>query len=137
MGHAADSQTIRERFNTRWPIEQASVPFTFEDVDYTPTEGQAWVRLTILPGEQTQASMGTYRRFRRTGVVSVQIFTPAGSGDGLAKELADSVADIFLGRTVEGVIFRGTGLTRVGVDGAWTVWNANTPYQADDLIQIS
>jgi len=81
--------------------------------------------------------MGKLRRFRRVGVMVVQIFVPAGSGDGTARELADSVADIFQGRTVSGVIFRGTGLTRVGIDGAWVQYNASTPYQADDLIAIT
>lgn len=137
MGHATDSQTVRNRFNTQWPIEQPSVEFSFADVDYTPTKDTPWVRLSVVPGEQRQVSMGSIRRFRRIGIVSVQIFTPAGSGDGLAKELADSVAAIFMGRTVDGVIFRGTGLDRVGVDGAWAVWNATTPYQADDCIPIS
>jgi len=137
MGHAADSQTIRNRFNTMWPVEQPSVPLSFADVDYNPVKGQAWVRLSVVPGEQRQVGLGRIRRFRRIGIVSVQIFTPAGSGDGLAKELADSVATIFMGRTVNGVIFRGTGLDRVGVDGAWAVWLASTPYQADDCIPIS
>jgi len=134
MGHAADSQTIRERFNTQWPIEQPSVPFSFQDVEYNPSKDTAWVRCGIITGEQTQVSMGTLRRFRRVGVVAVQIFVPAGSGDGLAKELADSVANIFQGQTINGVIFRGTGLDRVGIDGAWAVWTASTPYQADDCI---
>jgi hypothetical protein len=70
-------------------------------------------------------------------VVVVQIFVPAGSGDGLAREIADSVANIIQGRTINGVIFRGTGMTRVGVDGAWSMWTANTPYQADDCIAIA
>ena len=137
MGHAADSQIIRERFNTRWPIEQPSVAFSFADVDYEPTKDQPWVRLSVLTGDQTQVGLGDLRRFRRIGIVNVAIFIPAGSGDGLAKELADSVASIFMGRTVSGVIFRGTGLTRVGVDEAWTLWNCDTPYQADECIAIS
>jgi len=134
MGFQSDSQTIRELFNAQWPIEQPTIAFDFADVDYNPTKDEPWVRLNILTGEQTQVTMGKLRRFRRVGVVAVQIFIPAGSGDGLAKELADSVANIFMGRTVNGVIFRGTGLDRVGVDGAWGVWSANTPYQADDCI---
>jgi hypothetical protein len=137
MGYESDSQTIRERFNTQWPIEQPLVEHSFADVDYNPTKDTAWVRLNILTGEQTQVGMGSLRRFRRVGVVSVQIFVPAGKGDGQAKILADSVANIFMGRTVNGVIFRGTGLDRVGVDGAWAVWTANTPYQADDCVAIS
>lgn len=134
MGYAADSQTIRERFNTQWPIEQPTIPFSFGDVDYDPPKDTTWVRLNVLPGAQRQVSMGIRRRFRRVGVVLVQIFVPAGSGDGLAKELGDSVANVFMGRTINGVIFRGTGVERVGVEGPWGLWRSTTPYQADDCI---
>lgn len=137
MGFASDSQTIRERFNTEWPLEQPTIPFSFADVDYNPPKNITWVRLNVLPGDQRQVGLGRVRRFRRIGTVLVQIFVPAGSGDGLAKELADSVANIFMGRTVNGVIFRGTSVDRLGVDGAWTLWRAETPYQADDCIPIS
>jgi len=137
MPHATDAQTIRERFNSAWPIEQPTINLTFSDVDYKPIEGDPWVRVTILPGGQTQVGLGDLRRFRRIGVVACQIFVPAGSGDGLARELADSVANIIQGRTLNGVIFRGTGLTRVGVDGAWSVWTADTPFQADDCVAIA
>lgn len=138
MAHADDAQTIRSRFEALWPAEfSPAVPHTFSDVEYEPTEGDAWVRLTVISGEQRQVGNGNFRRFRRTGVVAVSIFLPAGSGDGQAQEIADAVANIFMGRTVNGVIFRGTGLTRVGRDGAWQVWTADTPYQADDLIAIS
>ena len=134
MGHAADAVTIRERFETEWSLAQPTVTHTYGDNETIPPTNEAWVRLNILPGEQRQVAMGVRRRFRRTGVVDVQIFVPAGSGDGTARALADTVADIYQGRTVNGVIFRGTGLTRVGMSGAWTQWSASTPYQADDLI---
>jgi len=136
MGHSADASTIRQRFDAQWPIEQPTITHTFGDVETTPPETVAWVRLNILSGAQTQVSMGKLRRFRRVGVVVVQIFVPAGSGDGEAREYADSVAEVFQGRTINGVIFRGTGLTRVGISGAWVQYNASTPYQADDLIAI-
>jgi len=135
MGHSADAQTIRQRFAAEWPNVQPNVPVTYGDSE-TPDhpDDQSWVRLTVLSGDQNQVSMGQLRRFRRPGVVVVQIFVPAGSGDGEARELADSVASVFQGRTINGVIFRGTGLNRVGVDGAWVQYNATTPYQADDLV---
>jgi hypothetical protein len=135
MGHAIDAQTIRQRFETEFGALSPAIEYTFGDVDgFTPPEDAAWVRLHVLSGDQRQVGMGKYRRFRRIGLVEVQIFVPAGSGDGLAREIADSVADIFEGRTVSGVIFRGTGLNRVGVTGAWVQWNCSTPYQADSLV---
>ena len=73
------------------------------------------------------------RRWRRVGIISVQIFVPAASGTGLAQELGDTVKEIFEGLTVSGVIFRATSLNRVGIDGDWMQYNANTPFQADEL----
>ena len=137
MGHSADAQTIRERFDTEWPLAQPTIPYSFGDVEFDPPDGSPWVRVSTISGDQRQVSMGKLRRFRRQGLVVVQIFVPAGSGDGTARELADSVAAIYQGRTVNGVIFRGTGLTRIGIDGPQVQFNASTPYQADDLIAIS
>lgn len=141
MGHSTDAATIRQRFDDEWPVEQPGVAFSFGDVEFNPPDTEPWVRVSTLSGAQTQVSMGKLRRFRRVGIVVVQIFVPAGSGDGIAREFADSVAAIYQGRTIDGVIFRGTGLTRVGItgttrtrDGAWVQYNATTPYQADDLI---
>jgi hypothetical protein len=137
MPHSSDAQTIREQINSLWSTEQPTINLSFSDVDYKPTEGNAWVRVNILSGSQTQVGFGDLRRFRRVGVVAIQIFVPAGSGDGQAREIADSVANILQGRTLNGVILRGTGLTRVGIDGAWSVWSADTPYQADDCVAIN
>lgn len=137
MPHATDASTIRNEMNDNWAIQQPTVVLTFSDVNYKPVEGKAYIRVNILPGDQTQVSMGDLRRFRRIGVVAVQIFVPAGSGDGQAREIADSVATILQGRTLSGVILRGTGLTRVGVEGAWSMWTADTPYQADDCVAIT
>jgi len=136
MGYASDAQTIRERFEAQWTAS-SPVPatYTFGDVDgFTPPENEPYVVLHVLSGDQRQVGMGKYRRFRRIGLVEVQIFVPAGSGDGVARELADSVTDIFEGRTVSGVIFRGTALNRVGVTGAWVQWNCSTPFQSDSLV---
>jgi hypothetical protein len=132
---ASDSATIRSRFDSLWPSQfSPRIPHTWGDTNYDAPEGSPWVRLTILPGQQQQAEMGQTRRFRRVGVVVVDIFVPAGSGDGQAKLMGDAVANIFLGRTVSGVIFRATSLERVQVDGAWLQYSASTPYQADSII---
>ncbi len=134
MSYAADASTIRTYFETNWPVQQPSVNLYFGDVDLDPPDTEPYVRLTIVPGAQQQVSMGQTRRFRRVGIASVEIRVPAGSGDGEAQELGDSVAVVLQGRTVNGVILRGTSLQRVGPEGAWMVYNAATPYQADSLI---
>lgn len=134
MSYAADASTIRQLFEANWPVQQPSVNQFFGDVDLDPPDTSAYVRLTVVPGDQIQVTMGTTRRFRRVGIASVEIRVPAGSGDGEAQELGDSVAVVLQGKTVSGVILRGTSLQRVGPEGAWMVYNASTPYQADSLI---
>lgn len=135
MGFAATESTIRSRFDTQWSSLRPKIPVFFDNAgdDVQPPQNSAWVRLTVLPGASQQVEMGRLRRWRRIGVVAVQIFVPAASGTGLAQELGDTVIEIFEGLTLSSVIFRATSLIRVGLDGAWLQYNANTPFQADEL----
>jgi hypothetical protein len=139
MGFAATAQVIRERFATQWATLQPNIPYTFDnqgqdDADF-PTRDTPWVRLIILDGEGQQVEMGMKGRWRRPGLVVVQVFVPAGDGDGLSAELCDTVRDVFEGRTISGVIFRATSRDRAGRgrDSAWMRWDASTPFQADEL----
>jgi hypothetical protein len=132
--YANDSAVIRQRFAAQWAGVSPTIAYTFGDVKFDPPAAAPWVRLTILPGEAVQVEMGMKRRVRRTGLVVVDIFVPAGSGDGLAKSLGDAVAGIFQLRTLSGVVFRATSMERVGPDGPWVQYSASTPYQADSLI---
>jgi hypothetical protein len=106
-----------------------------QDDETFPSRDAPWIRLTILDGEGQQVEMGMKQRWRRPGIVEIQVFIPAGDGDGLSAELCDTVRDIFEGRTINGVIFRATSRRRVGRgrDSAWVQWNASTPFQADEL----
>lgn len=135
MGFAATESTIRTRFNTQWSSLRPTIPVFFDNAgdEVQPPQNSAWVRLTVLPGASQQVEMGRLRRWRRVGIIALQIFVPAASGTGLASELGDTVIEIFEGLTLSGVIFRATTLNRVGLDGAWLQYNANTPYQADEL----
>ena len=136
MGFQAIEQTIRERFEAQWPTLQPDVPYVFDNQgkgDPSSQNNTAWVRLTVLMGNSSQAEMGNKQRWRRPGVVTVQIFIPTGDGTGLATELGDSVRDIFEGVTISGVIFRATSLVRAGIDGSWLQYNSNTTFQSDEL----
>lgn len=135
MGFAATEAAIRSRFNSQWSTLRPTVPLYFDNAgdDVTPPQNSAWVRLTVLPGASQQVEMGRLRRWRRVGVIVVQIFVPAASGTGLAMEIGDTVRDIFEGVTLSGVIFRATSLNRVGLDGAWLQYNASTSFQSDEL----
>jgi hypothetical protein len=139
MSFADDANAIRSRFATEWPPLRPTVPVAYDNAAFDPAadardadgDPAPWVRLTIIPGDGFQASLGTPRVWRSTGLVTVQVFVPLGQGDGLARELADDVAGLFRGVSLSGLIFRAPSLTRIGADGAWYQINVATPYQAD------
>jgi hypothetical protein len=137
---AVISQTIRTRFNDQWPTLQPTVPHYFagQEVPFRELAERAWVRLTILPGNVAQAAIGgatgSGRVKRTTGIAVVSIFVPIAEGDGLAQELADSVASVWEMSTLSGVIFRATTPQRIAEEGAWLQYNATTPYQGDTLV---
>ena len=134
---AETAQTIRTRFNTQWASFSPTYQHFFagQPIDHNAINGVPWVRLTILPGESRQVGFSNSGRRKRTvGIASVQIFVPTSIGDGLAQELADQVAMCWEMLTISGVIFRATSVQRVGEDGAWLQFNADTPWQADALV---
>ena len=117
MTFASDANTIRAHFAAQWPLLRPSVPVAYDNAGFTPPEDNEddpapWVTLTILPGEGFQASLGSPKIWRNTGLIVAQIFVPVGQGDGLANALADDVAQVFRGQRVGFVTFRAPSRTR-------------------------
>ena len=133
---ASIGQIIRSRFITQWAtfsptytLVQSGQPTPTESVNDAP-----WVKLSTLFGESRQVGFSNAGPRKRTvGNAVVQIFVPAGTGDGLAESLSDRVADVWEMTTIQGVIFRATSVQRVGEDGTWLQYNATTPFQVDEL----
>lgn len=118
---AAAAAAIRTEFETEFGALSPTYDIAWENVRYRPVQGIPWVRLSIREGEAQIVSLdgGDGRRFRHPGVVIVQVFVPANDGDGLAREIADSVAAIFRGKTIDCVRFRAPYVQVVGPEGAW------------------
>jgi hypothetical protein len=80
------------------------------------------------------ANDGGRRRWERTGLVTVQIFVPAGEGLSEAYSLAKTVADAYEGTTTaSGVWFRNVRVNEVGADGAWFQVNALIEFIYDEI----
>ena len=139
MSFAEYANAIRERFAVQWFPLRPTVPVAYDNTAFDPAvdardpDGNPapWLRLTVLPGDGFQASLGIPKVWRSTGIAVVQVFTPTGQGDGLANELADDAASVFRGVSLPGLIFRAPSLTRIGAEDAWYQINVSTPYQSD------
>ncbi len=107
------------------------MPVFYDNLAETPPDSAPWVRLTVTHGDGAQVAMGATRRWRHAGLAVVQVFVPAGEGDGTALAIADDAASVFRGVSVAGVSFRAPGLARLGPEGAWYQVQVSVPWRAD------
>lgn len=92
------------------------------DKGVKPPQDRAWFRIVVrhTNGEQTTLQEPGSRRFSREGLVTVQIFTPAGArGLTLVDRLGTMATNAFEGRQADGVWFRNVRLNEVGNTDAW------------------
>lgn len=129
-------QAIRQHFAASWvdgalprtPINWPNEP------GFTPPERAPWVRFSLTLGEGRRISVGP-RLDRWTGVVTIQVFTPLGSGDGVSDALCDAAAAIFApGVTLSAVgriSFQTPTIRAVPASQVWFQSNVICPFQRD------
>lgn len=151
IGEARDS--ILGAFKTKWDadtpaVNGGNVPEVFYEGIGKTTPGPAdapWARVQVrhVDGDVTGVGSptGSLRRTTKTGVVTVQIFTPLFDDDGsprglaLAEDLAAVAKAAFEGEvTVEDVIFRRTRAVEVEADGPWFQWNVLSDFEYDEFV---
>jgi hypothetical protein len=103
-----------------------------------PTTMVPWARSTLIhvTGFQATLTDGSGRkRFRRTGFLTVQIFTPTGEGLSSADILAKLISDAFEGQSSPlGVWFRDVKTNEVGSDdGNWYQTNVVIDFEYDEV----
>lgn len=136
MSYESQHNAIRARFAAQWG---STTPVAWPNVDFTPPDNTAWVRLNVADADTRQASFGDPGNnvHRHTGLVTVMIFTPLGQGDKEALELADQAAAIFRGwqDSSSGVLFRSPPFVRqIGSEKKWFHLNLLCPFQRDSLL---
>jgi hypothetical protein len=132
MSYAAQNLELQARFKAGWG---STTPVAWPNVSFTPSTA-AWVRFTILNGEEARLTFGaTLNNFRNTGVVVVSIFSPLniGTADVMAK--ADAAAAIFRDWCGATVRCRAATIRDVGPEGqGWYQVNVTIPFQRDALL---
>lgn len=117
-----------------WTAGAGGAPLYYDDrPGQKPPTTSAWGRLTVRHnlGDQTTLSNPLGQKlFRRDGILTVQVFTPAGAGLRLADTLAKVVADALEGQsTPGGVWFRKVRIKEEGPDGAWYQLNVVAEFE--------
>lgn len=119
------------------PVEWPNRPFN------KPAEGITWVRFTVLDVSSVQIEMGSpaSNTNRTFGSLVIQIFTPAGSGDGAGLGLADTLGALYRQQKFNfpddppsgHVRMRNPVAKTIGRDGSYWQTNLIIPFHRDDI----
>ncbi len=123
---------VRAYFNTNW---NGLTPIAWPDLPFTPPIA-TWVRFSMKHNDGFQASMGnpSGNRFRRVGMVFIQVFQPKGQASTDARKKADTAADIFIDNNLSGIIFKNVNALDIGADGnGFYQWNVLAEFQYDRI----
>jgi len=117
--------------------DSQNLPMLYPDVAGDPPTEGAWGRATVLHTGSNQASLANHagvRRFRRTGVVVVQLFTPPGGGQVLSDDLVTVVKNAFEGiTTTNGVVFLNVTPRDIGQSGGFYQANVQADFEYDEV----
>jgi hypothetical protein len=139
--------TILNHFTTRWAVVDwdnvfdkldSPVPLVrYEDVKTSePTGADCWVWVSVRNAPNTrQVTVGQAngRRFRREGLVTVQVFGPIGQGLKYNDLIANVVEGIFKGKSTgdDTVQFLSTSVVDIGESGSWAQTNVSAVFTYD------
>jgi hypothetical protein len=130
---------ILDHFTTAWNAQTPPVPLLLYGDKHTDLPDDApFARITVVHGPSEQVSVGGEtgnRRFRRFGVITVQIFALAGDGLSSADSFAKIALDAFEGDKtgLDRVTFRNVRINEVGEDGPWMQVNVLADFDWDTV----
>lgn len=134
MNFAQAEADIRDFFNTGW---NGASPVAWPDVEFTIPEAEIWVRFNCQENGGQQVSMGDpgNNRFRRFGIVTVQVFAPRGDASKNARAKASTARDLFTGaQSTGGVTFYDVSARQIGDDGnGFYQINVFAPFYYDEI----
>lgn len=127
----------RKKIYDTFIAEYVASAFTFENEEFNPPAGVAWLRLVVRNLVSLQESLGPVgrRKFDRQALVMVQVFTPLDQGTEQADNLSTAARVIFEGRTLtpEALRFNAGSIQEIGEDGAYYQTNLEVPFSYTEL----
>ena len=97
---SAPYSAIRSAFVARLLAFPGLPSVAWENVAFTPTTGQPYLKPALLPGEPVQCEIGTNGNNRHSGIYQISIYYPAGQGVLGLNTLRDGLIDHFKRGTV-------------------------------------
>lgn len=128
---------IMDAWGEEGPVDFWDKPRNPNDSPIPPKEQIPWLRVKMVHsggGQQTLANEIGNRRFNKSGIITVQIFTPLGSS-----LLEPERLGILLNNALEGastphdVRLRNVRMNEIGSDGHWFQINVDADFEYDTI----
>jgi hypothetical protein len=117
----------------------SSVLVIWDDTEKSPPKDVkvTWLRALVKHATGSPASLGgsdAKRKYKRTGDLIVQLFTPVGDGRSTADALVTIIMKAYeKGSTPNGVWFRNVRFKEIGLSDGWTQTNIYADFEYDEL----
>ena len=86
---------IRSALEDKLSTTSGLPDIAWENVDFTPTTGTAFIQPTFIPTLRRPAVRGLTPQQRYDGLYTITCYTPENVGPGAADDLADSILETF------------------------------------------
>lgn len=124
-------ESIRSAVAARLATGWTTTPIAYENRDFTPPASGGWVELAVLGNTGQTLGIGSTVTVRDTGLIAINIYTPAGSGTAVGKGYADTLAALFEHERFGGITTYTATLATRGVVNGWHQLNLSIPYRSN------
>lgn len=123
--------TVITAFEAAWSYTSVAWPnLQFDSTGLNPAE---WVRITVIPADSDQVSMGgSTNLHRQFGVVLLEIYIDQDSGARRSVELADLAKTFFHSLSLAEITFRSPNVEHIGASDGWLQKNVSCDYYTDE-----
>lgn len=135
---------ILKHFTNAWNAQTPPIPLLFyTDKHQDPPDDASYARIKVIHNIFDQvtvggkiASGGGGQRFRRFGIVTVQVFTISGGGQVASDVLGEVALAAFEGQSTgsDRIEFRNARINEIGQDGPWFQVNVIAEFNYDKVV---
>lgn len=126
MSYSTQADAIRAYFASRWTAVGDGTTIVYENLDYEPQAGTAYVLFGVRPIESAWVSPGSVDSI---GAVSFAVLSPSNVGPEAAEGTATAIATALSRQSDSGVQYMEASIDPIGADGnGFYQVNVRVPY---------
>lgn len=129
---------VRNAIIKRFRASFSAVPMALDNQNFDPPTPSAtikWVRLSVqfVGGRQDSFGKSGNRKFLKSGLLSIQVFTAIDEATNVNDTLCQQVQDLFEGVRIDDIWFYDGGIRFSGAENEWFQQNVVFDFDFEDV----